>query len=190
MRLRRALVLLALLAASCSGGWHARSIRGLVPSLELNLASADGRELHAADFRGHTVLLFFGYTNCPDVCPTTLAKLQQALGGMGEAGRDVRVLFVTVDPARDTAERVQRYASAFGPQFVGLRGSDARLQQLGKRYRVTYSRDAPDAHGDYAVTHSSAVFAFDGEGRARLLFLPSNSAADIAADLQRLAGEG
>jgi len=189
MRLRRALVLLALLAASCGGGWHAKNIRGLVPSLELGLASVQRPEVHAADFRGHVVLLFFGYTHCPDVCPTTLAKLQQALGDMGEAGRGVRVLFVTVDPARDSVELLQRYASAFGPQFIGLRADDARLQELCKRYRVTYSRDKPDAHGDYAVTHSSAVFAFDGEGRARLLFLPSSTAGDIAADLRRLAGE-
>ena len=135
------------------------------------------------------LLLFFGYTHCPDVCPTTLARLAQAIKLMGDAGHRVRILFVTVDPARDPPALLHDYTRAFSPQAIGLRGSDAQLDALTKRYRVAYSHDAPDAHGNYAVSHSSAVFAFDAEGRARLVIASELGAQEIAADLKRLVEE-
>lgn len=189
-RWRALLVLLALLVASCDRGasWHAKSVRGMIPDLAFEMTSDAGRTVHASDFRGDVVLLFFGYTHCPDICPTTLARLAQAIKVMGEKGRAVRILFVSVDPARDPPALLHAYVKAFSPQASGLVGSDAQLDALAKRYRVAYSRDAPDAHGDYAVSHSSAVFAFDGEGRARLLIQPEMSAQDIAADLAQLVG--
>jgi protein SCO1/2 len=187
-RWRRGCVLLALLAASCGGGepWHAKNVQGMIPDLAFDMTSDEGRELRAADLRGEVVLLFFGYTHCPDVCPTTLARLSQAIKAMGDKGRRVRILFVTVDPARDLPALLHGYVKAFSAQATGLRGSTAQLDALARRYRVAYGRDAPDAHGNYAVSHSSAVFAFDAEGRARLLIQPELSARDIAADLARL----
>jgi protein SCO1/2 len=187
-RWRTGWVLLALLVASCGGGepWHAKNVQGMIPDLAFDMTNDEGREVRAADVRGEVVLLFFGYTHCPDVCPTTLARLAQAIKAMGDKGRRVRILFVTVDPARDPPELLHDYVRAFSPQATGLRGSTAQLDALARRYRVAYGRDAPDAHGDYAVSHSSAVFAFDAEGRARLLIQPELSAGDIAADLARL----
>jgi len=120
------------------------------------------------------------------VCPTTLADLSRAVSKLGASASKVRVLFVTVDPKRDTQQILESYTQAFGPEFVGLRTSDPELRRLTKRYRVTYSLGTPDARGDYEVTHSSAVFIFDGTGRARLLADSGDSAAAISHDLQQL----
>ncbi len=187
--LRRAwLVALALLLASCGGGgpWQLKDIKGVVPDLAFRLSDDSGREVSAADYRGGAVLLFFGYTNCPDVCPTTLVKLSAALEDLGPAAQKVRVLFVTVDPKRDTLEVLRRYVRAFGKRITGLRGSAAELHALAKRYRISYSYGEPDAAGDYVVTHSSAVFVFDAEGKARLMVLPETGAKAITHDLERL----
>ncbi len=186
-RWRALLALLMLLVASCGDEtWHAKNVRGVIPDLAFEMTDDAGRTVHAADYRGEVVLLFFGYTHCPDVCPTTLARLAQAIQLMGEEGRKVRILFVTVDPARDPPALLRGYVRAFSPQAIGLRGSQAQLDALTKRYRVAYSHDAPDAHGNYAVSHSSAVFAFDAEGRARLVIASELGAQEIAADLKRL----
>lgn len=188
MTARTWLTLLVLLVASCGGGevWHAKDVRGMIPDLAFEMTNDEERTVHASDYRGEVVLLFFGYTHCPDVCPTTLARLGQALERMGDKGRRVRILLVTVDPARDPPALLHDYVRAFSPQATGLRGSEAQLDALAKRYRVAYAREAPDAHGDYAVSHSSAVFVFDAEGRARLLIQPELGAGEIAADLERL----
>ena len=189
--LRRAwLVALALLLASCGGGgpWQLKDIKRVVPGLAFNLTDDSGRRVSAADFRGRTVLLFFGYTNCPDVCPTTLVKLSAALKDLGPAAQGVQVLFVTVDPKRDTVEALHRYVRAFGAHITGLRGSQAELRELAKRYRISYSYGEPDASGNYEVTHSSAVFVFDAGGDARLLVLPDSGQKAIAHDLKRLLG--
>jgi len=186
-RWRALLVLLVLLVASCGDEtWHAKNVRGVIPDLAFEMTDDAGRTVHAADYRGEVVLLFFGYTHCPDVCPTTLARLAQAIKLMGEEGHKVRILFVTVDPARDPPALLRGYVRAFSSQAIGLRGSDAQLDALTKRYRVAYSHDAADAHGNYAVSHSSAVFAFDAEGRARLVIASELGAQEIAADLKRL----
>jgi protein SCO1/2 len=190
---RRALIaLVALLVAACGGSesWHAKNVRGMIPDLAFEMTSDEGRRVRASDYHGDVVLLFFGYTHCPDICPTTLARLAQALKIMGDQAARVRILFVSVDPARDSPALLREYTRAFSPQATGLVGSDAQLDALAKRYRVAYSRDAPDAHGDYNVSHSSAVFVFDGEGRARLVIAPELGADEIAADLSRLAGGG
>jgi protein SCO1/2 len=192
MKPRRAwLLVLALLLAACGGGkgWHLTNVTGVVPDLEFRLTDDSGRKVSAADYRGQAVMLFFGYTNCPDTCPTTLAKLAAAMRQMGESGQHVRVLFVSVDPKRDTLEVLHRYVRAFGPRITGLRGGQAELKTLAKRYRITYSYGKPDAHGDYEVTHSSAVFVFDAQGKARLMVLPGDGAKVIAEDLRRLVGE-
>jgi protein SCO1 len=163
-----------------------QDISGLMPALEFTLTNQDGRIVSAHDFRGRIVLLYFGYTNCPDVCPTTLATLERALGSLGSGAASVRVLFVSVDPQRDTAAVLKPYVGSFGPEFVGLRGQDAALNAITRRYRVAYHREPPDAQGFYAVDHSSAVFVFDRAGKARLLAGAPASATAIGADLRRL----
>jgi protein SCO1 len=163
-----------------------QNVTGLLPALEFNLTNQDGRAVSAEDFRGKVVLLYFGYTSCPDVCPLTLAGLEHAVESLRSGASQVRVLFVTVDPARDTAPVLKHYVSAFGPEIVGLRGDDAALTDLTRRYRVAYHLEPPDARGYYAVDHSSAVFIFDRAGDARLLAEASAGPEKIAADLRRL----
>jgi protein SCO1 len=175
---------------ACSGpkkpatALHGDDISGVMPSLEFTLTAPSGATMTAADVRGKTVLLYFGYTHCPDVCPATLAKLAQALKRLGPAAAAVRVLFVSVDPKRDSGQALGSYASYFGPQIMGLTGTDDQLTALTKRYRVAYRRDAPDASGDYAVYHSSAVFVFDRDGTARLLATPDETSDELAEDLK------
>ena len=163
-----------------------QNITGLMPALKFTLTDQDGRTVSADAFRGAVVLLYFGYTECPDACPTTLTTLEQALKGLGSQASSVRVLFVSVDPQRDSVPVLKRYVGYFGPQFVGLRGDDAALNALTRRYRVAYHREKPDAHGYYAVDHSSAVFVFDRSGAARLLADNTAAPKQIASDLRRL----
>jgi protein SCO1/2 len=181
-------VTLALLLSACGSSqpWHLKNVSGLLPPLHFKMRRANGKLVTAQDFRGKVVLLYFGYTHCPDVCPLTLAKLSQALHTLGTGADQVRVLFVTVDPTRDTLAVLHRYTKAFGPRFVGLRGNDGQLQTLAKRYRITYTKQPPNARGDYQVTHSSGVFIFDRHGDARLLATSSSKAPAISADLKRL----
>ena len=162
------------------------NVGGLLPKLQFDLTDQDDHAVSAQDYRGKIVLLYFGYTNCPDACPTTLTTLAAVMHRLGPDAAKVRVLFVTVDPQRDTSAVLKRYVGFFGTQFVGLRGDDRVLTALTKRYRVAYHREAPDSHGYYAVDHSSAVFIFDAQGRSRLLAREGDSAQIIAHDLRLL----
>jgi protein SCO1/2 len=176
----------ALTACHTQEPWHVKDISGLMPELVFTLTDTQGQTVHGTDYRNQILLVYFGYTYCPDICPTTLARLSSALKKMGPAAQHVRVLFVTVDPARDTPDLLRRYVHYFGPQFAALRGTDEQLQRFTKRYRVTYSRGKPDARGNYPVSHSDAIFVFDGNGRARLLIRSDDSVEAIATDLRRL----
>jgi len=191
--LRRMVVLLAGLLVACGHSappWGLRDISGLMPPLDFTLtAASDGAPVHGKDFQGRLVLLYFGYTHCPDVCPTTLSLLSHAVAGLGERAAQVRILFVSVDPARDTPAQLKTYAAAFGPEAVGLSGSEAELKALTKRYRVSYGYGKADARGDYEVSHSSAVYVFDRAGEIRLLIGPTDAAPVITGDLQRLLAE-
>ncbi|MHB8741796.1 MAG: SCO family protein [Sulfuricaulis sp.] len=157
-----------------------------MPALEFNLTNESGMAVNASNYRGKIVLLYFGYTHCPDVCPATLATLALALHDLGQDADKVRVLFVTVDPARDSAAILKQYVAAFGPEVDGLRGNNNELKDLSKRYHVASTREKPDTHGDYTITHSSAVFIFDANGKARLLADSTDKASAIAQDLKRL----
>ena len=163
-----------------------KSIRGLVSPLEFQMTDQDGQPVTAADYRHELVLVYFGYTECPDQCPATLATLANALHALGPQASRVKVLFVTVDPGRDTVGVLKRYVNNFGPQFVGLRPDQDELTALSKRYRIGYHYEKPDRYGNYEVDHSSAVFIFDGAGRARLLALTDNTSQQVASDLHRL----
>lgn len=188
LRLAAATSLLLLLGA-CSGDtqWHTKDISGLMPKLKFQLTEDDGRTVSADDFAGKVNLLFFGFTSCQSVCPVTMSRLRKAIADLPEDQQDsVRVLFVSVDPERDDLATLRHYTSAYGPEFVGLRGDHAALDALTKRYRVTYGKGEETAPGVYQVSHSSAVFAFDRDGRARLLMRSTDKAPAITADLQRL----
>jgi len=189
--MRRALAVLALLVlAACapSGApWHQTDITGAMPQLEFEMTRAnDGKAVTAADYRGKIVLLYFGYTHCPDVCPATLANLSDVLAKLGKRADDVRVLFVTVDPYRDTPLVLTQYVRAFAPEIDGLRGSADALLALARRYRIAYRVTPASVGHPYTVMHSGAVFTFDRNGRARLVTTTSDDTQAIAGDLERL----
>lgn len=168
-------------------------VSGSSPSLRFTMTRAtDGKTVTAADFRGEIPLLYFGYTSCPDVCPLTLANVAKVLKRLGPDAKPVRLLFVTVDPNRDTLPVLKQYTAAFGPQFVGLRGTADQLMALARRFRIAYSVTVKGS--DYEVSHSSALYAFDRTGAARLL-IPSlaTNPPDIAGtadDLRKLVEGG
>jgi len=174
----------ALAACHAPQHWHSTDVSGTTPDLDFKLTRAsDGKTVTAKDFRGKVVLLYFGYTYCPDICPTTLAHVAQALTPIDKSADNVRVLFVTVDPARDDLKTLRDYTANFGPEFVGLRGSPDELATLAKRYRVAYSVKPDPDPAKYVVTHSSALYAFDRDGHARLLMSDlSGTTPDLKAD--------
>ncbi len=178
----------ALAACSEDHQWNAKDVSGLMPDLQFELARApSGERVTAADFQGKVTVVYFGFTHCPDVCPATLAKFSQALQGMELQQADqVRVLFVSVDPKRDTLERLAQYTGGFGERFVGLRGDEAYLRELTKRYRVTFGYGEPDDDGNYSVSHSNAAFIFDESGKLRLLARPDQSIEALKEDLTHL----
>jgi len=181
------------LLGGCGHGahWHSIDVSDSSPSLKFAMTRvSDGKPVTEADYRGEVVLLYFGYTFCPDICPTTLSNLDDILGRLGAAGKHIRVLFVTVDPNRDTLPVLAAYVRNFGPKMVGLRGTPDQLAALARRYRIVYSVRPADAQHPYEVTHSSAIYVFDAKGSARLL-VPSLASttpdiAGTAADLKRL----
>ncbi len=143
-----------------------------------------------SDYRGDIVMLYFGYTFCPDVCPMTLANVADILKRLGPDAERVRLLFVTVDPDRDTLPVLADYVKNFAPEIDGLRGDSDQIAALARRYRIAYSVTPATATHAYEVTHASAIYVFDATGAARLL-IPSlgSTAGDIAgvtADLRRL----
>lgn len=179
--MRIAALLVALLLAGCSRpGWHMTDIAGALPRLDFHL-SHDGKPVSGADFRGKVVALYFGYSHCPDVCPQTLANLTDMLNRV--ASPDVLVLFVTVDPDRDTAAILDAYTRAFSPRIVGLRGTPNQLAAMARAYRVAY---AVDKGPPYTVMHSNAVFFFDRSGKSRLVTMDTSDVAGMAQDVKRL----
>ncbi|WP_192035033.1 SCO family protein [Halomonas sp. YLGW01] len=185
-------ILVSLSLAGCSDpNWHATDISEVMPALDLSLVNEDGKPVEEDDFLGTTTLLYFGYTHCPDVCPTSLARLTAAIKKLDEPDRDdVQVLFVSVDPERDTPAVLKRYTDVFGPQFIGLTGTTAQLHALTNRYRISYSYGEEDANGNYDVSHSSGIFAFDSEGQARLLMRDSDPIDTLVSDIRRLIAQG
>ena len=165
--LRSALLLFALsaLAACAPDTFRATDITGAEFARKLELTGHDGKPRSLADFRGKVVMLFFGYTNCPDMCPTTMALLASAVRQLGkEDARDVQVLFATVDPKRDTPQVLAQYVPAFHPRLIGLTGTPEEIEAVKRAYRV-YARKADGSEGaDYLVDHSTFVYLMGPDG--------------------------
>jgi protein SCO1 len=189
-RLAAALACIALFAGCSPSGapWQLTNVTGHLPDLRFSLTGDDGKPIDASAFRGETTLVYFGYTHCPDVCPETMARLMQVLAKLGEKqAQHVRILFISVDPARDTPQAMHDYVGAFDAQHArGLTGTDRQIESIAKRYRVAYQMEKLDPNGSYEVTHSSAVYIFDAQGRARLLATSGDSPDAIAHDLRRI----
>ena len=182
---------LALLASCSPDGPKFRStdITGADFGKALSLTGHDGRPRTLADFRGKLVVLFFGFTHCPDICPTTLADMAGVMKALGADAARVQVLFVTVDPERDTAGLLAKYVPAFDASFLGLTGNPAAVQAAAKEFKIFYEKRPGGAPGAYTVDHSGQSYVLDAQGRLRLLVRHDRLAQDLAPDLRTLLKE-
>ena len=154
---------------------------------DFSLLDPDGKVRTLTDFKGKVVLMFFGYTQCPDVCPTTLTEMQQVMTLLGPQANQVQVLFVTVDPDRDTAEILKQYVPAFDDRFLGLRPADeAALEKVAKDFKIYYKKVPGISPGSYTMDHTAGSYAFDPEGNLRLYIKHAQGPEALAQDLKVL----
>ncbi len=186
--LRRLLPLVVLALAACSHSPHfvSTDITGANFGRDFALTDDTGHLRHLSDYKGKAVVLFFGYTQCPDVCPTTLAGLAAAMKLLGADAKRVQVLFVTVDPERDTQALLAAYVPQFYPTFVGLRGDTATTAATAKEFRIYYRKVAGSTPQNYTIDHTASSYAYDPQGRLRLLIRHGETPQNIAADLKLL----
>ena len=156
---------------------------------QLNLVDQDGRARSLADFKGKVLVVFFGYTQCPDVCPTTMAEVAEVKRSLGADGDKVQGIFVTIDPERDTAALLKTYLASFDPSFVGLRGSEEQTQAAAKEFKVFYAKVPGKTPETYTMDHTAASFIFDTEGRVRVYARYGAGAQPLADDVKLLLAE-
>jgi protein SCO1/2 len=161
-------------------------ITGANDTHDFELPDTEGRTRRLADFKGQVVVLFFGYTQCPDVCPTTLTELTQARQLLGPLGERVQGVFVTLDPERDTPEVLRPYMQSFDPSYVALVPDASQLAQVAKRFKVYYKKSEGKTPTSYTMDHTAASFVFDAEGRIRLYTRYGLGAQALADDLRAL----
>jgi len=167
----------------------ATDITGVPWGKDFALTDHSGHAHTLKDFRGKVVALFFGYTHCPDVCPTTLSEFAMALKQMGNEAQKVQVLFVTVDPERDTPELLAQYVPAFNPTFLGLYTDPKSLGKLAAEFKVVFQKNVGSDPKNYLIDHSAGTYVFDPQGRLRLLIPYGSKPTNIAADLHMLLNE-
>ena len=154
---------------------------------DFSLLDPDGKTRTLADFKGKVVVMFFGYTQCPDICPTTLTEMQQVMTLLGPLADKVQVLFVTVDPERDTAAILKQYVPSFDPRFLGLRPADeVALEKVAKDFKIYYKKVPGKSSGSYTMDHTAGSYAFDQEGRLRLYIKHAQGSETLAHDLKEL----
>ena len=184
------IIICSLALAACDGAPRFKStdITGADYGRSLELPDTSGRVRHLEDFRGKAVVLFFGFTHCPDVCPTTLADLAGVMKTLGPDAERVQVLFVTVDPERDTAADLAQYVHAFDPRFVALRGDLPATQRVAKDFKIYFEKRK---QGDsYTIDHSAQSYVIDPQGRLRLLVRHDRLAQDLPDDLRVILKQG
>jgi protein SCO1/2 len=198
LRTRLAALLALLVAGTLLAGCHGATplpfrltdLTGHMPQLEFNLTSDENKPVSATDYRGKVVLLFFGYTHCPDVCPLTMAQLHVVMKKLGAQADGARILFVSVDPTRDTPAVLHGYVNAFDKHAIGLTGAPRAVEALVKRYRSAFTREPSGKDGNYEVSHSSAIYVFDRDGNPRVSYTPADKQDDLVHDLQLLLDQG
>jgi protein SCO1/2 len=172
---------LAFRGADITGADYART---------LALPDVSGRQRTLADFKGKVTVVFFGYTQCPDVCPTTMAELAQVKKSLGADGDKLQGVFVTIDPERDTPEILKSYMASFDPSFVALRGTVEQTQAAAKEFKVFFAKVPGKTEGSYTMDHTAGAFVLDGKGNARLFERYGGGAEALAADVKALITAG
>lgn len=187
---------LALLVAACgertsgpASPFRSTDITRVEWGQDFRLTDHNGQPRSIADFRGKVVMLFFGFTHCPDVCPTTMADMARVIDRLGPASQRVQGLFVTVDPERDTPQVLAKYVTAFHPSFLGLYGNPDATAALAKEFKFFHEAQPADDQGHYAVMHGSAIYVYDPRGRLHLLMGPERTVDTMTTDIARLLQE-
>lgn len=157
-----------------------------VPAADFTLTSSSGEPFHLSDQRGKVVLMFFGYTTCPDVCPATLGEMKTVRNRLGDQAEGMQFVFITVDPQRDTPEKIGQYAAAFDPTFIGLSGSEAELEPVWASYGVYRAISETGSAAGYLVDHSARTYLIDQDGNLRLTFVFGTPVDDILSDVRHV----
>lgn len=190
MKIKVILIAVAVLAGLAAGVYffrphtfHGTVIQSPEPSYDFKLTSANG-DVSLSDFRGKVVLLYFGYTFCPDICPATLANVGQALNQIGSKADDVQLIMISLDPGRDTPEKLAEYVAHFHPSFIGITGSQEQIDTVASLYGIFYQiNQGSDATG-YLIDHTATLMVIDREGYLKLVFPFGVTAEEIADDLK------
>jgi protein SCO1/2 len=175
---------------NASPTFHFTDITGAEFARKLDLPDVDGKSRSLDDWKGKVTVVFFGYTQCPDVCPTTMAELAQIRKLLGADGDKLQTVFVTIDPERDTPEVLKAYVANFGPGVVALRGNAEQTTAAAKEFKVFFQKVPGKAPGSYTMDHSAASFVFDPAGRVRLFVPYGSDPTLLAADLKQLVSAG
>lgn len=186
--MRRFVALLAVLfLAACSPStFKATDITGADFARAFDLTGHDGKRYTLADFKGKVVLVFFGFTQCPDVCPTSLARLAEVAKALGADAEQMQVVFISVDPERDTRELLSQYVPAFNPRFLGLFGDAEATARTAKEFKVIYQKQPGKTDTTYTIDHSAGTYVFDKAGRVRLFLRHEAATEDVVHDLRIL----
>jgi protein SCO1/2 len=186
-------MLVAALAVGCSRPtkpFNSVDISGVDYAREFELPDVDGRMRTLSEFKGKVVVVFFGFTHCPDVCPTTLAELTEVKRSIGKDGERVQGVLVTIDPERDTPQLLKTYAASFDPTTVALRGSQAQTQAVAKEFKVLYAKVPSKSGSGYSMDHTAGSYVFDTHGRPRLFTRYGSGPKALAEDIKRLLESG
>ena len=192
MAYRLGCVLLVLLLGACGPSAPGKSpfqgtdITGVDWGKDFSLTDQHGQRRTLADFRGKVVVMFFGYTHCPDVCPTTLSELALTLKQLGADASKVQVLFVTLDPARDTPAMLAQYVPTFNPSFLGLTGTESEIAQVAQAFKVFYKKQDSASKAGYSLDHSANTYVFDPQGRLRLMYVFGSGTGPMVHDIKQL----
>lgn len=173
-----------------AGTFNGIDITGAEYARQLNLTDADGQRRTLDDFKGKVLVVFFGYTQCPDVCPTTLSELAAARQALGADGERVQGIFVSVDPARDTPEVLGAYVKSFGPGITALYGNADETKAAAKEFKVFYTKVPGKTDASYTVDHTAGSYLFDAKGRVRVMSRYGAGVPALTQDLKRLLAEG
>jgi protein SCO1/2 len=184
-------LLAALFVAACTPAPAFRSmdISGVEWGGDFTLTAHTGKPARVSDFSGKVVVMFFGYTHCPDICAPTLVKLDQVVKRLGDEAKNVQVLFITVDPAHDTVKQLAGFIPPFNPAFIGLTGSDKEIAAVAGEYKVAYGQSSQAKPGQILVDHSTGILVKDKKGKLRLLVKNDVAVDDLEHDVRLLLSE-
>lgn len=180
------LVSMALAGCKDKAAFNGSDISGTHLGRDLAMVDGSGQLRTLDDYQGKVVVVFFGFTHCPDVCPTSMAELAQTMRLLGDQAENVQVLMISVDPERDTPKILNQYVKAFNPRFTGLTGSAQQLHKTAQSFKAYYAKAPGLTPGDYSMDHSSSFYVLDPDGEARVLIPASASAQEIASDIKQL----